>query len=412
MNLKAEETADALTDTPDGPLAGVRVLELGSIVAASFAARMLADLGAEVIKVEGPQNLDPLREWGQGSVEGRSLWWAIQSRNKKLVTLDLHGEEGQKLFRELAADSDVVIENFRPGTLERWNLDYSALAAVNPGLILARISGFGQTGPYRRRPGFAAVAEAMSGMRYINGYPDQAPPRVGLSLGDSIAGTFAVQGILAALHERHTSGLGQEIDVSLIESCLAMMEGAVAEYDRLGIVRQPTGTRIPGVAPSNVFRTSDGLWFVIAASQQRMFERLCVTMGQPQLVSDERFSTHESRVRNQVELEELVGSWASERTAAQLQELLEDSAIAAGPVYTIAQLVEDPQIRARGSLITHHVDSGDFLAQGVTPRLSRTPGSVRWSGQWEPGQHNADVFGRILGYDAGQLEELSDRRVI
>ncbi|MGH3644514.1 MAG: CaiB/BaiF CoA transferase family protein, partial [Mycobacterium sp.] len=366
MDLITEEPRTDPAATLFGPLAGIRVLELGSIVAASFAARLLADLGAEVIKVEGPDNLDPLRGWGQGSVDGRSLWWGIQSRNKKLITLDLHGEEGQSLFRELARHSDVVVENFRPGTLERWNLSYDRLAAANPGLILARISGFGQTGPYRRRPGFAAVAEAMSGMRFINGYPDQAPPRVGLSLGDSIAGTFAAQGILAALHERHASGLGQEIDVSLVESCLAMMEGAVAEYDRLGIVRQPTGTRIPGVAPSNVFKTADGLWFVIAASQQRMFERLCVTMGRPELAVDPRFSTHEGRVSNQIELEELVGEWAQHRTATELQELLEDSSIAAGPVYTMAEVVRDPQLRARDSLITHHSESGDFLAQGVT----------------------------------------------
>ncbi|MDR7188224.1 formyl-CoA transferase [Microbacterium sp. BE35] len=412
MSLKAEETPPAIDTTAPGPLNGVRVLELGSIVAASFAARMLADLGAEVIKIEGPDNLDPLREWGQGSVDGRSLWWSIQSRNKKLVTLDLHGDEGQRVFRDLAATSDVIVENFRPGTLERWNLGYDTLSAINPRLILARISGFGQTGPYRRRPGFAAVAEAMSGMRYINGYPDQAPPRVGLSLGDSIAGVFASQGILAALHERQRSGLGQEIDVSLVEACLAMMEGAVAEYDRLGIVRQPTGTRIPGVAPSNVFKTSDGLWFVIAASQQRMFERLCDTMGRPELITDERFRTHEARVRHQVVLEDLVGEWAGEHTAAQLQEMLEDSQIAAGPVYTIAELVNDPQIIAREALITHEVDTGDFIAQGITPRLSRTPGSVRWSGPWNPGSHNDEVFGDLLGYDEAQRDQLSDRRVI
>lgn len=395
-----------------GPLDGVRVLELGSIVAASFAARLLGDLGAEVIKIEARTNPDPLRHWGQGSVEGRSLWWGIQSRNKKLVTLDLHGAEGQRLFRELVANSDVVVENFRPGTLERWNLGYDVLGTVNPGIILARISGFGQTGPYRRRPGFAAVAEAMSGMRYINGYPDQAPPRVGLSLGDSLAGMFAAQGILAALHERETSGRGQEVDVSLIESCLALMEGAVAEYDRLGVVRQPTGTRIPNVSPSNIFRTADGLWFVIAASQQRMFERLAATMGRPDLITDERFATHEGRAANQVELEDIVSEWAGRRTAAELQHALEDSAIAAGPVYTMAEVVSDPQLRARESFVPHHTEAGDFLAQNVTPRLSRTPGSVRWAGQWEPGAHNGEVFGSLLGYTAEELDRLAADLVI
>lgn len=396
-----------------GPLTGLRVIELGSIVAASFASRMLADLGAEVIKIEGPDNLDPLREWGQGSVEGRALWWTIQSRNKKLATLDLHTEEGQGLLRDLCRESDVLIENFRPGTLERWNLGFEELSKVNKRLILARISGFGQTGPYRRRPGFAAVAEGMSGMRYINGHPGQAPPRVGLSLGDSLAGLFAAQGVLAALYERSESGLGQEIDISLIESCLAMMESGVAEYDRLGKIRQPTGTGIPGVSPSNVFKTKDGNWYIIAASQARMFERLCVAMGDPALALDTRFSTHDGRRDNQDELESIIAEWTVQFTSKELEEMLEFNAVAAGPVYSIAEVVSDEQLQARDAFVIHHDDkAGDFLAQGVTPKFSRTPGTVRWSGPWTPGAQNKEVFGSILKLNETQLEDLTQRRVI
>lgn len=396
-----------------GPLVGLRVIELGSIVAASFASRMLADLGAEVIKVEGPDNLDPLREWGQGSVDNRALWWTVQSRNKKLATLDLHTDEGQRLLRDLCVESDVLIENFRPGTLERWNLGYPELAAANKRLILARISGFGQTGPYRRRPGFAAVAEGMSGMRYINGHPGQAPPRVGLSLGDSVAGLFAAQGVLAALYERDRSGLGQEIDVSLVESCLALMESAVAEYDRLGRIRQPTGTMIPGVSPSNVFKTKDDKWFIIAASQARMFERLCLAMGDPAIAFDERFNTHDGRRDNQAELESMIAEWTRGFTSEELEVILEEHAIAAGPVYAMDEVVNDRQLQARGAFVVHNDEkAGDFLAQGVTPRLSRTPGSVRWSGAWEPGADNDYVFGSILKIDAPERHELTRRHII
>lgn len=396
-----------------GPLSGLRVIELGSIVAASFAARMLADLGAEIIKIEGPSNLDPLREWGQGSVNGHGLWWTVQSRNKKLVTLDLHSEEGQRLFVELSDKSDIIIENFRPGTLEKWNLGYDRLSKNNVRLILARISGFGQTGPYRRRPGFAAVAEAMSGMRYINGYPGQAPPRIGLSLGDSIAGMFAAQGVLAAVFERSSSGTGQVIDISLAESCLAMMEGAVAEYDRLGTVRGPTGTRIRGVSPSNLFVTSDGVWFIIAASQQRMFEHLCGCMGREDLITDSRFSTHPARSVNQTELEDLVGEWAKGYTSEELQKILDEANIAAGPVYSMDEVVQNEQFLARDAFVTHTDDeAGDFIAQGVTPKFSRTPGGLRWSGPWTPGSHNAEIYGELLNINDDQLGRLKDLRVV
>lgn len=395
-----------------GPLVGLRVIELGSIVAASFAARQLGDLGADVIKVETADNPDPLRGWGQGSVDGHGLWWSVQNRNKSLVTIDLRRPEGQELFRRLCAESDVLVENLRPGTLERWGLGYDALAAVNPGLVLGRISGFGQTGPRRRRPGFAAVAEAVSGMRALNGFPDRPPPRTGLSLGDSIAGLFAVQGILAALHERQSSGLGQQIDVSLVESCLAMMEGAIAEYDRLGTERVPTGTRIPGVVPSNVYRTLDGCWFVIAASQQRMYERLAALIDRG-LQHDPRFATHESRSEHQQELEDIVAGWAAQYTAGELDQLLAGIEVAGGPVHPISGVLADEQLLSRGAFVPHgdaHV--GGFRAQGVMPVLSRTPGEVAWSAHWTPGADNDETFGRVVGLSQPERDELRDQKVI
>ena len=394
-----------------GPLKGLRVIELGSIVAASFAARALADLGAEVIKIEAPDKLDPLREWGQGSVKGRGLWWSVQSRNKKLVTLDLRTARGQEIFLTLCGRCDVVVENFRPGTLEKWNLGFDALSQANEGLILARISGFGQTGPYSQRPGFAAVAEAMGGMRYLNGYSKEAPLRLGLSLGDSISGMFAAQGILAALYERDRSGKGQEIDVALTEACLAMMESAIAEYDRLGKVRGRTGTHIPGVVPSNVFKTLDGKWFVIAASHARMFESLCDAMGKPELKTDPRFANHASRCEHQDILEAAIADWVAELASSDLDLILQRADVAGGPVYSSEDALADPQFRSRKAFVNHHDEViGDFLAQGVVPVFSRTPGTVRWSGPWEAGMHNSEIFEGLLGLN--NLDELIKDNVI
>ena len=272
------------TDGP-GPLAGVRVVELGMLLAGPFTGRLLGDMGAEIIKVEPPGQPDPLRDWGHASYEGRSLWWPVQSRNKKCVTLNLREERGQELLLELVEHSDVLVENFRPGTLERWNLAPERLWEANRGLVIARVSGYGQTGPYAPRAGFASVSEAMGGIRYINGFPGEPPPRIHISLGDSLAGMFAVQGILAALYRRDAlgGGRGQVVDVSLMEACFALLESMVPEYDRLGIVRGPGGTGLKGVAPSNIFKSSDGNWMVIAANADKVFGRLCEAMGRPEL---------------------------------------------------------------------------------------------------------------------------------
>ncbi|HEU4489073.1 MAG TPA: CaiB/BaiF CoA-transferase family protein, partial [Actinomycetota bacterium] len=308
----------ATSDPGSGPLAGVRVLELGTLLAGSFSGRLLGDMGAEIVKVEAPNAGDPLREWGRARYRNRTLWWPVQSRNKKCITLDLRTERGQGLMIELVERSDVVIENFRPGTLEKWNLDYERLSDANPKIILARISGFGQSGPYRNRAGYASVAEAMGGLRYINGFPGHARPRSGISLGDSLGAMFATQGILAALYRRDALGgaRGQVIDVSLMEGCFSLLESAVPEYDLTGAIREPSGTGLEGVAPSNLFESKDGKWVVIAANQDTVFRRLCEAMEMPELAVDERFSTHRARGTNQQEIEGIVARWAAAHDAA------------------------------------------------------------------------------------------------
>ena len=398
-----------------GPLAGVRVIELGTLLAGPFSGRLLGDLGAEIVKVEDPTHPDPIREWGQARYEGRSLWWPVQSRNKKCVTLNLRTERGQELLLELVRRADVVTENFRPGTLERWNLGFERMSAVNPGIILARVSGYGQTGPYAERAGFASVAEAMGGLRYINGFPGEPPPRLHISLGDSLAGMFAAQGILAALYWRDGagSGLGQVVDVSLLESSFALLESTVPEYDRLGIVRGPSGTGLKGVAPSNIFKSRDDTWMVIAANADKVFRRLCDAMGRPGLADDERFATHLARGDNQEELEGIVAEWAGRHDAAEIDRILNDAGVICGPIYTIADIFEDPQFRARDMLL-EHVDPefGPYIGPGIVPKLSETPGAVRWSATWERGSHNREVYGDQLGLSDQELDGLREEGVI
>ncbi|MGY4099365.1 CaiB/BaiF CoA transferase family protein [Nocardia sp. R16R-3T] len=403
------ETGHPGTATGAGPLEGLRVIELGSILAASTATRIMADLGAEVIKVEAPDRPDPMRHWGRGTTRaGRALWWPVTARNKKLVTANLRTDAGRELFLRLSDSADVIVENFRPGTLEKWGLGYDRLARDNAGLILARISGFGQTGPYANRAGYAAVGEAMGGLRYINGHPDMPPPRSGISLGDSLAGMFAAHGVLAALHERVRSGRGQVVDASLAESCMALLESSFAEYDVLGQIREPSGTGLPGVSPSNLFRSRDGKWVAIAANQDQIFRRLCAAMGQPELADDSRYENHIGRAENQDELERLVADWAVQHDAAELDTILAAAEVAAGPVYTVADIVADPHFRARESLVPHYDDEiGEFLSPGVVPRLDRTPGRVRWTGPWELGAHNAEIYG-ALGVNEARLSVLCE----
>ena len=398
-----------------GPLAGVRVIELGTLLAGPFTGRLLGDLGAEIIKVEDPGRPDPIREWGKARYEGRSLWWPVQSRNKKCITLDLRVERGQELLLELVRGSDVVTENFRPGTLERWNIGFERMQEINPRIILARVSGYGQTGPYAERAGFASVAEAMGGIRYINGFPGEPPPRIHISLGDSLAGMFAAQGILAALYWRDAtgSGKGQVVDVSLLESSFALLESTVPEYDRLGIIRGPGGTGLKGVAPSNIFKSRDDKWMVIAANADNVYRRLCEAMGQPELADDERFATHLARGDNQEELEDIVGAWAAQHDAAEIDSILNEAGVICGPIYTIADIFEDPQFQARDMLLEHvDPDFGPYIGPGIVPKLTETPGAVRWSATWEEGSHNREVYGDLLGLSDDELEALEREGVV
>jgi succinyl-CoA---D-citramalate CoA-transferase len=397
-----------------GPLAGVRVIELGMLLAGPFTGRLLGDMGAEIIKIEAPGQPDPLREWGKARYEGRSLWWPVQSRNKKCCTLNLRTEKGQELLLELVKQSDVLTENFRPGTLEKWNLGPEQLWEANPRLVIARISGYGQTGPYASRAGFASVAEAMGGIRYINGFPGEAPPRIHISLGDSLAGMFATQGILAALYRRDVGGgPGQVVDVSLMESCFALLESTVQEYDRLGIVRGPGGTGLKGVAPSNIFKSSDDAWIVIAANADAVFGRLCAAMGQTELADDPKFATHLARGDHQEELEGIVADWAGRHTAAEIDRILNDAGVICGPIYTIADIFEDEQFRARDMLL-EHVDPefGSYVGPGIVPKFSETPCDVRWSATWEEGSHNRDVYGGLLGLSDEELARLKDEGIL
>lgn len=402
------------TDLPAGALAGIRVLELGTLIAGPFCGRLLADHGADVIKLEAPDRPDPLRVWGQAELDGHHFFWTVHARNKRCVTLDLRRPEGRELFLRLVDTADVVVESFRPGTLERWGLGFDVLAARNPGLILARVSGYGQTGPHAERPGYASVAEAIGGMRYLNGFPGGPPPRAALSLGDSLGGMFAAQGVLAALHARGTSGRGQIVDVALAEACLAMLESVIPDYDATGLVREPSGTRLDGLAPSNLYRCADERWIVIAANQDTVFARLCTAMEREDLVTDQRFATHVARGRNQDQIDALVGEWAARHDSATLTSILEAAGVVVGPVATVADVVANPQFQARDMLLPHFDDAigKEVLGPGVMPVLSGTPGAVRWAGPAQPGTHNAEVYTGLLGLTGAELAELTEAGIV
>ena len=408
--MSQEPTADGQR----GPLVGIRVLELGSLLAGPFVGRLLGDFGAEIIKAETPKVGDPLREWGPDRYKGRSLWWPVQSRNKKLITLNLREDRGQDLCRRLAAECDVLVENFRPGTLERWGLAPEQLHEVNPDLIIARVSGFGQTGPYASRAGFASVGEAMGGIRYINGFPDQPPPRTGISLGDSLAAMFATQGILMSLvHRERSGGGGQVVDASIMESCFALLESMVPEYDRLGSIREPSGTVLGHVAPSNIYLSKDGKWMVIAANAENLWKRLCKTIGRPDLLEDPRFETHRDRGQNMQELDQIIGEWASRYDAEEIDRIMADAGVVCGPVYTIADIFADPHIKAREMLIPmEDPELGELAAPGIVPKLSETPGAAAFTGSWQLGDRNSEIYGGLLGLSAAEIAELTEEGVI
>ena len=399
---------------PAGPLDGIRVLEVGTLISGPFAGRLLGDMGAEVIKIEPPGAPDPLRTWGQAELNGHHFFWTVHARNKKAVTLDLRVPRGRELFLELAEKSDIVVENFRPGTLEKWGLGYDVLRERNRGIILVRVSGYGQTGPDAHKAGYASVAEAASGLRHMNGFPGGPPPRLALSLGDSLAGMFAAQGALAALYRRTVTGDGQVVDAALTEACLAVQESTIPDYDVGGVVRGPSGTRLEGIAPSNIYPTADGSWVVIAANQDTVFRRLCQAMGQPELATDERFADHVARGRNQDELDKIIGAWAGSRQPRDIIATLSEAGVIAGPINTVAEVVEDPQLQARGMIADHWDEriGRNVKGPGVIPVLTETPGTIRRAGSAHPGQHNDEIIGALLGHTEAELHQLRAEGVL
>ena len=404
-----------IDDRLKGPLSGVRVIEMGQLVAGPFVGSRMADFGAEVIKVESPGRGDAMRHWGYHRYKDRSLWWPVLARNKKTISANLREKRGQDLVRQLIAQADVLVENFKPGTLEKWGLDPESLHVINPGLIIARVSGFGQTGPYSSRPGFASVGEAMGGLRYINGFPDQPPPRTGISLGDSLAGMFATQGVLMALYWRDTigKGKGQVVDASITESCFAMLESALPEYDKVGFIRQPSGTGLANVSPSNIFPTKDEKWVVIAANLDAMFNRLCDAMEQPELADDPRYSTHQVRGENCDELDARIADWTRGFTAAELDVRLDEHGVVSGPIYSIEDIANDPHFQARDMIQRYQDDDlGDIAVPGFVPVLSETKSEIAWLGSSEVGAHNEEIYCGLLGMTQTELQELKNDGII
>ncbi|MYE11108.1 MAG: CoA transferase [Gammaproteobacteria bacterium] len=391
-----------------GPLTDLRVVELGTLIAGPFCGQLFGDMGAEVIKVEAPGTGDPMRAWGRGL----PVWWPVIARNKKSVTLNLREPRGQELLKDLAAHADVLIENFRPGTLERWGLDYAALSAVNERLVMVRVSGFGQTGPYARRAGYGSVGEAMGGIRYLAGDPDRPPSRVGLSIGDSLAATFACVGALAALHDRERTGKGQVVDSAIYEAVLAVMESTVPEYTQGGTIRERSGAILPKTAPSNVYPTANGEMIVMGANQDSVFARLTEAMGQPALAIDPRYADHVARGEHQDELDVVIAGWTSTLEADPLLDVLERHGVPAGRIFRAPEMLTDPHFQARDAIVdVAHPLFERLKMQNVFPKLSRTQGTVRWPGP-ELGAHNAEVYRGLLGLSDDELAALGAAGIV
>jgi len=402
---------DPSPQAPAGALSGLRVLELGTLIAGPFCGQLLGDMGAEVIKIEAPGQGDPMRHWGPQPRGTPSVWWPVIGRNKKGVTLDLRQEAGQSLFKDLVRKSDVVIENFRPGTLEKWKCGWEELSAINPRLILVRVSGYGQTGPYSQRAGYGGIGEAMGGLRYIVGEPDRPPSRVGISIGDSLAAVHACMGTLAALHHRHQTGVGQVVDAAIYESVLSMMESLVTEYDQLGHVRERSGPILPRIAPSNVYPTRDGI-VMIGANQDTVFARLAEAMQAPALATDPRYADHQARGANQAELDEVIARWTATLATADLLAILEKHGIPSGLIYRAADMLKDPHFQARNAIVSApHPQFGTLRMQNVAPRLSASPSSIR-SPAPALGEHNAEIYGNLLGLAPELIDGYRARGVI
>jgi formyl-CoA transferase len=399
-----------------GPLAGVTLIEMGQLIAGPFCGQLMADYGADVIKVEDPARGDPIREWGldkfaPGDPDARPLWWPILARNKRCITANLRDPRGQQLIRDLVGGADAMLENFRPGTLERWGMSPDELWQINPKLVIIRVSGYGQDGPYSERPGYASVGEAMGGLRYLMGDPDSPPSRAGISLGDSLAAMFACLGGLAAIISARSTGRGQVVDASIYESVLGVMESLIPDFVIAGHTRERSGSKLTGIAPSNVYPTADGRMVLIAANQDTLFSRLCQAMARPELASDPRYATHAARGVNQDELDDLIARWSATLPADRLLELLRVHDVVCGDIYRAVDMLADPHFAARRSVISAHTEQGDFPMQGVFPRFGGTPAAVRWTGPAH-GQHTDEVMQERLGLTPQQIQDLRAGGVI
>jgi crotonobetainyl-CoA:carnitine CoA-transferase CaiB-like acyl-CoA transferase len=395
---------------PSGPLVGYRVIELGQLLAGPFAGCMLGYFGAEVIKIEPPNGGDPIRRWREMRGD-TSLWWRSLARNKKLVTIDLKRTEGIELVRQLIEKADVVIENFRPGVVEKWGLGPDDFSDSNPGLVYARISGYGQDGPYASKPGFASVCEGMSGFRYVNGHPGEAPVRPNLSIGDTISGIHAALGIALALLEKQTSGKGQVIDVALVESMFNLMEAVIPEFDGNGVIREPSGSTVTGIVPTNTYRCSDGKYIVIGGNGDSIFQRLMITAGYPGMAEDSRLASNPGRVEHEAEIDAVLSQWCAAFDSTHLLQQLDQARVPAGPIYNVEDMLNDEHFNARGLFETVEINGQPLKIPAIMPKLTRTPGSTRWPGG-ELGQDNREVLEGLLGLDEQQMNALRSAAVI
>jgi crotonobetainyl-CoA:carnitine CoA-transferase CaiB-like acyl-CoA transferase len=399
-----------MTDVNIGPLAGIRVLELGQILAGPFTGSILGYFGAEVIKIESPDGGDPIRGWREVQ-DGTSLWWYSLGRNKKSVTIDLKTEQGCKLAKKLIDTADVVVENFRPGVMEKWGLGPEQFKATNPKLVYARISGFGQTGPYSKKPGYASVTEGMSGFRYVNGFEGEAPVRPNLSLGDTIAGIHTALGIAIALLECNKSGTGQVVDVALYEAMFNLMEGVVPEYDGAGVIRQPSGSTVTGIVPTNTFKCADGKFVVIGGNGDSIYKRLMIAAGQPAMAADPAMADNAGRVIHEKKIDAALAAWCASITAREVIDTLEEVRVPVGPIYNVEDMMNDEHFQARGLFEEVEINGKPLKIPAIIPRLEKTPGSTRWPGP-KLGSHTDEVLRDILGLDDAAMKGLSEDGII
>ena len=392
------------------PLEGIRVLEIGQLLAGPFTGTILGYFGAEIIKVEPPEKGDPIRGWRE-VFEGTSYWWASLARNKKCITLDLSKDEGIEIFKKLANQCDVLVENFKPGTMEKWGIDPLSMEKTNEKLIYARISGYGQTGPYAKKAGFASVCEAFGGFRFVNGSPGQKPVRPNLSIGDTLAGMHAAMGVLLALIQREKDGKGQVVDVAIFEAVFNLLEAVIPEYSGSGVIRQPSGSTITGIAPTNTYICKDGRYIVIGANTDSMFKRLAKAMGKPEIEDDPRMSDNAGRVAVQQELDDIIETWTKSLSAQEALAKLDEHSVAAGPIYDASDMMEDPQFKARNLFQNVSINGKEIQIPAIIPHLSRSPGKTEFAGS-KLGCHNEEIYQSILGMEEKALQQLAKKGVI